>query len=86
MEAAPLKKTRGNRIHYDDEVKGFGGPGDGARAFVLNFRIGGIERPGTIGTFPACSVKAAREQAKERGREIKSGFDPLFEREKVRAK
>jgi integrase len=76
----------GNRIYYDSEVKGFGLriTAKGARSFILNYRVGGLERRGTIGTWPAWSVQAAREQAKLWRRDVERGIDPLAQREKVR--
>jgi integrase len=76
--AAPDK---GNRIAYDTEVKGFGVrvTAAGAKSFVLNYRrrSDGLERRWTIGTFPAWSVTAAREEAKRLKREIDRGGDPV---------
>ena len=44
----------GNRITYDQEVKGFGVriTSAGAKAFILNYRSAGRERRITIGSFP----------------------------------
>lgn len=78
---------RGNRIVYDDALKGFGlrVTAKGARSFVLNYRVKGRERRITIGQYPAWSVAAARRQAEEYRRRINLGDDPLEEREAVRA-
>jgi len=74
----------GNKITYDGgdpkkRVRGFGVriTAAGARAFVLNYRAGGIERRYTIGSFPVWSVSAAREEAKRLRREIDRGEDPV---------
>lgn len=77
---------QGNRIVYDDEIKGFGVriTASGARAFVINYRINGRERRGTIGSYPDWSVEAARVEAKEWKRDIDRGIDPLEERETKR--
>jgi integrase len=74
--------ARGNRVHYDDDVSGFGIriTSGSHKAFVLNFRINSRERRMTIGAYPAWSVTAAREQAKEIRREIDLGRDPLKKR------
>jgi integrase len=76
-----------NRITYDTEVKGFGlrVTSAGARAFVVNYRVGGRERRITIGGFPDWSVQAAREEAKALKRRIDQGEDPMAERLEQRA-
>lgn len=76
----------GNRIAYDDAIKGFGAriTAAGAVSFVLNYRIAGRERRITIGSFPAWSVKAAREQAAELRRRVDMGNDPMAERDDLR--
>jgi integrase len=73
--------AKGNRIYYDDLVKGFGCrvTAAGARAFVVNYRrkADGLERRLTIGSFPEWTVAAAREEAKRLKREIDGGADPV---------
>jgi integrase len=81
---------RGSRIVYDHKpgdnpakvVRGFGAriTAAGAIAFVLTYRIDGIERRMTIGAFPTWSVVQAREEARRLRREIDKGADPLEER------
>jgi hypothetical protein len=48
-----LSPPKGNTITYDTEVKGFGVrvTAAGARAFILNYRAGGVERRITIGSY-----------------------------------
>jgi integrase len=77
----------GNRITYDTDVAGFGVrvTSAGARAFILNYRVGGRERRITIGSFPDWSVSAAREHAKGLKRRIDQGQDPMGERHEERA-
>lgn len=77
----------GNRIAYDDEVKGFGVriTAAGAKAFILNYRAAGRERRYTIGSYPDWTVSAARDRAKELKREIDNGGDPMGERHEQRA-
>lgn len=77
----------GNRITYDEDVKGFGIriTTAGAKAFILNYRLGGQERRITIGSFPDWTVTAAREQAKNLKRKVDVGQDPMGERHKERA-
>jgi integrase len=79
----------GNKIHYDDAVKGFGArvTAAGDRAFILNYRrkLDGRERRITIGSFPDWSTTAAREEAKRLKRAIDGGADPVGEQEDSRA-
>jgi len=72
----------GNRISYDSEIRGFGArvTCKGARSFILNYYTGGIERRLTIGSYPAWSVAAARNRAKELRREVDNGKDPMAAR------
>jgi len=82
--AAPIA---GNRITYDEDVKGFGVrvTTAGARAFILNYRATGRERRITIGSHPDWSVSAAREYARDLKRRIDMGQDPMGERHEERA-
>jgi Arm DNA-binding domain/Phage integrase, N-terminal SAM-like domain len=80
---------RGNKVTYDDAVKGFGCrvTAAGGRAFILNYRrkFDGRERRYTIGSFPDWGTTAAREEAKRLKRAIDGGADPLGEEEENRA-
>src|SRR5271165_2684483 len=67
----------GNRITYDGgdpgrRVAGFGirVTAAGMRAFILTYRINGLQRRYTIGSFPDWSVSQAREAAKGLKRDI----------------
>jgi integrase len=79
--------SKGNKVFYDTEIKGFGFRVTvaKARSFVLNYRINGRERRYTIGAYPDWSVAAAREEAKRLKREVNKGFDPMGERHEERA-
>jgi integrase len=72
----------GNRLLYDSTVRGFAlrVTARGARSFVLNYYARGVERRLTIGSYPAWSVAAARNRAKELRREVDAGGDPLVAR------
>jgi integrase len=72
----------GNRITYDEEVKGFGVriTSAGAKAFILNYRAAGRERRLTIGSFPDWSVADARNEARGLKRRIDVGEDPMADR------
>ena len=86
VRALPAPPT-GNRISYDEEVKGFGFriTAAGARSFILNYRAYGRERRITIGSFPDWAVKAAREQARSLKRQIDIGEDPMADRDEDRS-
>jgi integrase len=80
---------RGNRIIFDDAVKGFGIriTANGARSFILTYRrkADGLQRRTTIGSFPDWSTAAAREEARRLKREIDGGADPIGEQEASRS-
>lgn len=78
---------KGNKIHYDDLVKGLGLRVTTAdkRAFVLNYRTNGRERRLTIGPWPEWSATAARERAKELRQAIDRGEDPLADKQQLRS-
>ncbi|HVB15524.1 MAG TPA: Arm DNA-binding domain-containing protein, partial [Stellaceae bacterium] len=84
---APPVDGKPYRIVYDSEVRGFGlrVTKAGARSFVLNYRIHGIERRFTIGSFPDWAVAAARDEAKALKRKIDQGRDVMGERHEERA-
>jgi integrase len=80
--------AKGNKIHYDDEVPGFGCrvTAGGARSLVLNYVTrAGRERRLTLGGFPNWTVAAARQKARELKRLIDDGGDPLGDIEDERA-
>jgi integrase len=88
MKRLPTPKS-GNKITYDDAVKGFGAriTAAGDRAFVLNYRrkLDGRERRITIGSYPDWSTTAAREEAKRLKRLVDGGADPVGEQDDNRA-
>jgi integrase len=79
------KPKAGNRITYDDEVKGFGVrvTAGGSRSFILNYRTRtGRERRFTIGSIAVdkqggWTAKAARREADLLKKRIDLGEDPL---------
>lgn len=77
-----LSPDKGNRVSYDEKVKGFGVrvTKAGTRAFILNYRTrSGRERRYTIGAFPDWKVAAARSEAIELKKRIDRGEDPMAE-------
>jgi integrase len=79
----------GNRITYErgkGAITGFGVriTAASAKSFVLNYTLAGRERRYTIGTYPAWSVGAARDEAKRLRQDVDRGIDPLGAREAER--
>lgn len=82
--------AKGNRIIYDSKESGFGVrvTATGAKSYILNYiTTGGRERRYTIGSTTIwTTVKAARDEAKEIKRRIRSEhYDPLAELEERRS-
>jgi len=77
---------RGNRILYDDQIRGFGlrATAGGAVAFILNYHLHGRERRITIGRWPELTAEMARREALALREVIRQGHDPLAEREHLR--
>ena len=80
---------RGNKVTFDDVVKGFGCrvTAAGQRAFVLNYRrkVDGRQRQITIGSLPDWGTHAAREEAKRLKRKVDGGGDPVGDIQSSRA-
>jgi len=78
--------ARGNRIIYDNQIRGFGVriTAAGAVAFLVNYRVHGRERRYTIGRYPEVSAQMAREEALRLREAVRQGHDPLAERERLR--
>jgi len=79
---ALLAPSKGSKIHYDTEVKGFGCriTANGARSFVLNYRTrAGRERRYTIGGCTDWTTSVARDEASRLKQEIRGGRDPVAE-------
>jgi len=80
--------TVGNKVHYDDEVRGLGArvTSAGARSFVLNYLTkGGRERRITIGACSDWTTTEARAEAKRLRHLVDEGGDPLADIEDARA-
>lgn len=86
---------KGNKVHYfaGHTVQGATAPRGfgvrvthkGTRAFVLNYRVGGVERRHTIGASPDWTVLKAIRHARELRQAIDKGADPAAERRASRA-
>jgi integrase len=88
VKSLPAPNT-GNRIYYDDLVRGFGirVTKAGARSFVLDYRRRNdrLQRRITVGQFPDWNTAGAREEAKRLKREIDGGADPVGAYREARA-
>jgi integrase len=71
----------GYDFYTDGEVPGFGMrvTSAGGIAFVLDYRLDGRNRRGTLGRWPEWSASVAREEAIERRRLVSRGIDPFEE-------
>ena len=72
----------GNRITYDDKIKGFGIriTVAGTKVFIFNYRVKGNrrERRYTIGGYPKpWTVQRARKKAEDLKRDVDNGKDPM---------
>ncbi len=72
----------GNRITYDDKIKGFGIriTAAGTRGFIFNYRVKGNrrERRYTIGGYPTpWTVQGARKKADALKRDVDNVKDPM---------
>src|SRR5690349_23788323 len=78
MEPPPT----GNRVEWDTQERGLGVriTAAGHRAFVLRYVAHGRERRLTLGEYPALTLTAAREMARERKGEVIKGGDPLAQK------
>jgi hypothetical protein len=94
VKSLPIPEA-GNKVHYFPDAvlqgakapRGFGVrvTAGGVRSFVMNYRIGPIERRYTIGQHPDWSVLRAVKEARELRRRIDRGDDPLGDRRKQEA-
>ena len=86
VKALPVPAS-GSASTYDTEVKGFAArvTANGARAFILRYRIAGQGRLFTLGSYPDWSTSAARDEARSIKRQVDRGEDPMGERHKKRA-
>ena len=80
LTADRVRKANGPSLIWDADPKipGFGlriNKG-GAKSFFLNYHLDGRERRYTIGRWPAWSVEAARDEAKELRKQVDRGEDP----------
>ncbi len=72
---------------FDDDIRGFAVCvyRGGGRAFTFDYRVSGRQRRMTFARWPAWSVTAARDRARELRRAVDLGQDPLAERDMQRS-
>lgn len=75
-DARPGEKTR---IEWDDGAKGLGLriTAAGVKAFIFEYRVGGVKRRMTLGRVGALSLQRARTTALAYRQAVKEGSDPL---------
>src|SRR5438270_11327820 len=75
-----LLPKRGYKIHYDNGIPGFGlrATCNGAKSFVLNYRVNGRERRYTIGQVGAWTAETARQEAQRLRMLVDRGEDPFL--------
>jgi hypothetical protein len=56
----------------------------GGKRFVLKYRYAGKEKSLSIGTYPAVSLKVAREIALDAKQQLAKGFDPSAEKKRAK--
>lgn len=83
-DAVPVER-RDYQI-FDDDIRGFAVCiyRGGGRAFTFDYRVAGRQRRMTFARWPAWSVTAARNRARELRRAVDLGHDPLAERDTLR--
>ena len=74
------RPATGNRITYDDTVRGFGIriTAAGAKSFILTYWNAGRQRRYTVGAYPDWPLATARAEARRLKLELRAnGSDPL---------
>lgn len=82
-----IKPPKEGRAEYwDDAVPGFGlrVTAAGRRSWVLMYRVAHRQRRWTFGTYPALSLAAAREKAKDGLQQVAKGQDPAGQKASAR--
>lgn len=73
-------KPPGNRRadYWDTDPKGFGlrVSESGRKTWMVMYRVDGVQRRLTLGTYPALSLAEARQKAKDAMQDVSKGIDP----------
>lgn len=86
-EVDAFKAPLSGRIEYwDDSTPGFGlrVSDSGRKTWVVMYRLGGILKRLTLGTYPALSLADARKKAKDEQSRVANGADPAAEKQAER--
>ena len=78
----------GDRIEWDDDIKGFGLRlrEGGKRVWVFQYKMRGRQRRMTLGSYPAMGAPKARERAETLHAEVKLGRDPAGDKAEDQAR
>lgn len=70
--------TNGRTDYWDLDPKGFGlrVSDSGRKTWMVMYRVDGVQRRLTLGTFPALSLADARQKAKDALQDVSKGIDP----------
>ena len=74
-------------VYWDDDLPGFGVRLRGDhKAYLIQFRVGPLQRRESLGDTRRTRLEDARKAARQRFAKAQLGIDPAAERERVRAK
>src|SRR5260221_318610 len=81
-----LRPADSDVVLWDDELPGFGVrvKPTGAKAYIVQYRIGRRSRRMTVGNCAVFKLEQARKRARKHLVSAKDGFDPLADREAAR--
>jgi integrase len=81
-----LSPAESDTVFWDDELPGFGVrvKSTGAKAYIIQYRIGRRSRRMTVGGCAVFKLEQARKRARKHLVSAKDGIDPLAEREAAR--
>src|SRR5262245_12567089 len=80
---AKLTSNKADAIFFDDDLPSFGLRirAGGSKKFIVQYRLGGIQRRYTLGSAAALTLEQARHKARKVLVDVGEGKDPAAERE-----
>jgi integrase len=80
---AKLTSSKADAIFFDDDLPSFGLRirAGGSKKFIVQYRLGGIQRRYTLGSAAALTLEQARHKARKVLVDVGEGKDPAAERE-----